>query len=50
MQEMNIFVLEKKKKKMVKNIKEKMNKETITENAETLAAVHTHTHTQGIVF
>jgi len=37
---------------MVKNIKEKMNKETITENAETLAAVHTHTHThtQGIVF
>jgi len=35
---------------MKKSIKEKMNKTTINKNAETLAAVHTHTHTQGIVF
>jgi len=35
---------------MIKSIKEKMNKRRINKNAETLAAVHTHTHTQGIVF
>ena len=36
---------------MVENLKlkEKNNKRKIAKNAETLAAVHTHTHTQGIV-
>jgi len=35
---------------MIKSIKEKMNKKSSNENAETLVALHTHTHTQGIVF
>jgi len=35
---------------MIKHIKEKNNEKEIIKNDETLAAVHTHTHTQGIVF
>jgi len=35
---------------MLKGINEKNNRKNINKDAETLAAVHTHTHTQGIVF
>ena len=31
------------------SVKEKMNNIKFSKNAETFAAVHTHTHTQGIV-
>jgi len=34
---------------MIKGIKEKMNRKSINKNAETLAALHTHTH-RGLSF